>query len=98
MIQKIFSIYDHAAQAFNAPFYFIAEGEAMRAFKQEVFNPESLINNHPHDYELYMLGKFDNISGQFEVEKKSLGTAASYKVDQHNVEILFPEDKKEETA
>lgn len=95
MIQKIFSVYDHKAGAFNVPFYFIAEGEAMRAFKEECSNPEGLMYKYPHDFELYMLGKYDNITGEFHAEKKSLGTSASYKVDQHNLELLYPENKEE---
>lgn len=98
MIQKIFSVFDHKAGAFNVPFYFTAEGEAMRAFRAECSNKDSLISQYPHDFELYMLGRYNNVDGTFEQDKKSLGTAASYKVDQHNVENLFPEDKKEETA
>lgn len=92
---KAFSIYDVKAEAFNQPFFMLTEGEAIRGFQAELNNNDSMMRQYPHDYTLYMIGRFDNKDGKLTTELKDLGTAASHRVDQHNVEILFPENKEE---
>jgi hypothetical protein len=64
MIKLIVSIYDKAAGAYMRPLYVNAVGEAVRQFEDEVMNPESPLNRHPEDYDLYKLGEFDDAKGE----------------------------------
>ena len=57
---NLYSIFDKAVESFNAPFYMHTDKEAIRAFNAECMNPESKIAQHPVDFELHMLGTFDN--------------------------------------
>lgn len=60
---NVYSIYDSKAQAYNKPFYFHYDGEAIRAFADTVEDPKSVINRHPADYRLYRIGDFDDRGG-----------------------------------
>lgn len=87
---NVYAIYDAKTNAFAQPFYQLTEGEARRTMSTLCQDPEHLFYKHPHDFELFQLAEFDNIEGVFKPNKKSLGTAAGFRVDQHNVEVLFP--------
>lgn len=61
----IVSVFDSAAQAFNRPFFVPSTGLAIRSFKDEV-NRQAADNPmfaHPGDFELYLLGEFDDNTG-----------------------------------
>lgn len=94
MIKYVYSVYDEKAQMFMNVFTCKTDGEAMRLFSDECHNQESMFSKHPHDFELFKIGCFNDNDGSVVQDKKSLGTAASYKVDQHNVELLFPGKKE----
>jgi len=87
---KVFAIYDNKAEAFKTPFFMLTVAEAIRAFSNLATEKGHLFNQNPHDFQLFQLGKFDNITGTIDNEVRDMGTAASYKVDQHNVENLYP--------
>lgn len=65
MIMNVYSIFDDKAKAYAQPFFLLQHGQAIRAFGDEVGNPQSSINKHPSDYHLYLLGEYDDISGKF---------------------------------
>lgn len=69
--RKLFllAVRDSAMQAFAAPMCFPSMGLAQRTFRDEVNRKESQINLHPDDYELYMLGYFDEDSGILEPQR-----------------------------
>lgn len=62
-IQTIVAVRDRAVDAFSRPFFVPSVGAAVRSFRDEVNNPESPMNKHPEDYDLYELGAFDDESG-----------------------------------
>lgn len=62
MIHKIFSIYDKKAEAYMPPFMMQTKGQAMRSFVDLVKDPQSSVNKHPGDFELYEIGEFDDNS------------------------------------
>jgi hypothetical protein len=49
------------------PFYVVARGQAIRAFSDEVNRrpAETDLARHPEDFELYLLGEFDESGGRF---------------------------------
>lgn len=66
MKMSVFAVYDEKAQAYANPFYFNFKGEAVRAFQDIATDPKSIISKHISDFSLYMLGTFDDRSGQLE--------------------------------
>lgn len=66
MILKIFSIRDQKSEIFNSPFFKTAIGEAERDFQTAVNDPKTTLNKYPQDFDLYLLGEFNDNSGTFE--------------------------------
>lgn len=70
MKHQICAVFDVAANAFHKPFYAPAIAAAVRSFHDEV-NREAEDNQmykHPGDYELHLLGTFDEETGVVECE------------------------------
>ena len=63
----VFAVRDSAVGAYNRPFFLQSRGVAVRSFSDEVNNPESPMHKHPSDYELFVLGTWDEDSAHFEV-------------------------------
>lgn len=64
---KMFSIRDTKAQAYNRPFYAHTHGEAERMITSAVHDPQSgLLHQYPEDFDLFLVGTFDDQSGKIE--------------------------------
>lgn len=68
MKQLVFSVRDRASDSFGPPMFMIARGQAIRNFgdainQQDKDNP---LYQHPEDFDLYELGRFDTNTGFFE--------------------------------
>lgn len=61
---KICSIHDVKSEAWMQPMFFQANGAAVRAFSDACRDVKSPIGMHPEDYHLYLIGEFDEESGQ----------------------------------
>lgn len=77
MAQKLFivAVKDRAAEAFARPAFFQTEALALRSFVSEV-NTEAKDNplfTNPTDFELHVLGTFDDESGLLEAEQGVTG-------------------------
>lgn len=59
----IAAIKDKAIEAFGTPIFVKTKGMAIRMFLDEQKNPESQMNKHPDDYDLWMLGHYDDNTG-----------------------------------
>lgn len=70
MILKIVSVKDLAAQAFMQPTFVHHEGLAVREFTDCINKSDHHFSRHPDDYELYLLGTFDDSDGVFICPKK----------------------------
>lgn len=64
MKMVILAVRDSAMDAFMNPFAAPAVGLAARSFSDEVNKPDSPMNGHPEDYDLFELGEFDQQSGR----------------------------------
>lgn len=64
---KVCAIRDLAAEAFLRPFFVAAVGVAVRDFQATVANPDANnpMHHHAADFELYLLGDFDERLGTF---------------------------------
>lgn len=67
----IFSVFDRAAQAYGRPIFVQSTGIAIRSFTDEVNRvaSDNDMNKHPDDFDLYLLGVFDDVTGEMVVEK-----------------------------
>lgn len=74
------SVYDSKAEIFNQPQFFIAKGEAIRAFADVVNDPKAPMNKHPEDYTLFEIGYYDPETGRLEATATptSMGLATEY--------------------
>lgn len=64
-------IRDSAADAFNIPIFLRSTGVAIRTFTDEINRAadDNQLYKHPDDHDLYMLGFYDQETGEFELEK-----------------------------
>lgn len=59
------SVFDSALGAFMRPFATPSIGAAVRSFGDEIKRPDSEMGRHPTDYQLFTVGEFDDVTGQF---------------------------------
>ena len=52
------------AAAYLTPFFYHKEGQAVRAFKDIINQPDHLFSRNPEDYTLYQVGEWDEITGE----------------------------------
>lgn len=80
MISQIFSVYDKKAEAYCHPFYSGSSVIAERHFANAANDRESAICRNPGDYNLFLLGSFDDESGELVVyaNQQNLGSALKH--------------------
>lgn len=66
-VYRMCSVFDLVAQQYGRPFFAVSDGSAIRGFSDEVNNPESQLYRHPDDYQLFILGEFDDASAAISV-------------------------------
>lgn len=66
------TVKDRALDAFGRPFFVPSVGVAERSFMDELRNPESELAKHPEDYDLYLLGTYDDATGLFNCSHPTL--------------------------
>lgn len=69
MILKMYAVFDSATEMYGRPFFMVADGQAMRSFKDQVNAKDATneLSNHPDDFTLFALGDFDDNTGRFRV-------------------------------
>lgn len=60
---KIYSVYDKKALAYNQPFFYHQNGQAIRAFSDAVNDSQSPFFKHPADFCLFYIGEWDDQKG-----------------------------------
>lgn len=67
MLQYVVSVQDRASGVFNRPFFVPHRNVAIRDFTDEVNRSavDNQLNKHPDDFDLYLLGQFDDNTGTF---------------------------------
>lgn len=61
---KVLAVRDRAVEAFGTPIFCNAIGQGVRSFIDEVNRDGGPMNAHPEDYELYLVGEFDDQAGR----------------------------------
>lgn len=65
MTKNAYAIRDSKAEIFYPPFYQHTHGAAERDMKTLVNDKSSTIAKHPEDFDLWLLGSFDDNTGVF---------------------------------
>lgn len=65
MSQKllIFAVYDKKSLAYANPFYYHQKGQALRGFDDAVNDPQSPLQKHPEDFQLFQIGEWNDTTG-----------------------------------
>jgi len=63
---KIFAFHDIKLNEFGQPFFFQANGQAVRFLQDLVRDTKTSISQHPEDFRLFALGQYNAVSGTFE--------------------------------
>lgn len=79
MLSNIYALYDLKALNYSNPFYAVNDALALRMTIDAASSPDTLLNLHPADFQLFRIGEYDNESGciRSDLNLHSLG-----KVDQ----------------
>lgn len=67
MLYQIVAIRDKQLGVYSRPFFVASVGQALRSFQDEANrkDPQNDIHNHPADFDLWHIGRFDDNSGLF---------------------------------
>jgi long-subunit fatty acid transport protein len=77
---NVYSIYDSGIEAYAQPFLMQTDGQAIRAFQDNVNDEKSTIYNHADQFTLFKIAEYDDQTGKMEnIENKSLGVGLQYK-------------------
>lgn len=63
MKQKAFSVRDSKAEIYHLPFFSNTTADAERSFRATVNNPQTTIHQFPEDFDLWMIGEYDQSVG-----------------------------------
>ena len=62
---NIYALNDSKLGEFGQPFFFTANGQAVRFLQDLVRDPKTMVAQHPEDFRLYQIGSYDPVSGSF---------------------------------
>lgn len=89
MIVQIFAVRDSKAEIFGRPYFSVAVGAGVRAFADAVNDKTSEYSRHPDDYTLFLIGEFNDHSGELMPKKVqvNLGLASTFVVVSPQLEL-----------
>jgi len=79
-MKVVCAVFDHKAVAFGDPIVSITEGTVIREFSNICYKKDHPYNSYPHDFELFKLASYDEVTGKIVSlpAPLSLGSAASF--------------------
>ena len=88
MLLNLYSVYDEKSEIYLPPFHGRHHNDAIRSFTQTVNSPGTPIGDHPADFNLIWIGKWEDDTGEGEFfdEPATLG---------NGVDFLRPERQNE---
>lgn len=69
-----YAIYDKKALSFATPFFAVNDEVAMRSFEDLVRDRRSLVSQHPEDFALHFVGRFETETGKLLPRSEGEGT------------------------
>lgn len=90
MIHKIYGVFDIKAEAYLPPMFLPTDGLAERHFSDLISNTDSIVGKHPADFDLHILGTFDDQNGELHGAAKPhvLAQGLAY-ANKFQTEVLF---------
>lgn len=63
---KMYAVRDRASDQFANPMFLTSNGQAIRAFADEInrSGENNMLHQHPEDFDLYTLGEYDTDTGE----------------------------------
>lgn len=82
--KQLYAIYDKKTETWSNPFVHITRLEAIRSFTDAVNkqNEQSLIYAHPEDFDLWLIGEYNEVDGVIDPKKDHIGNGLDYKQEQ----------------
>lgn len=81
---KLLSIYDKQT-GFNPPMVHPSEGSAIRWFGEQCIDEKSPMNKHPNDFDLMVIGEFDEYKGVHNLcEPRKICAATQFVAEKSN--------------
>lgn len=77
-MKTLCALYDRATEAYAPIMTTHTRNEALRSFRHECQNKESPIAQHPTDYELHVVGQFNDQTGEIIPHKELLARAEDH--------------------
>lgn len=76
---KIYAVRDQKTDMYSQPFFLMSDGQAMRAFGDDVNRQaeDNPLFKHPEDYELFALGEWESETAEFSTHTPRSITAAA---------------------
>lgn len=65
MRMTVVCIFDRVAVVYGRPWCAVSRGAAIRTFGELVRDKNTEFSKHPADYDLFLLGEYDDATGQF---------------------------------
>lgn len=85
---KMFAIFDTKAGCYSTPFFMQNKGLAIRAMQDMAMDNRTVINKHPADFVLFLLGEFDDNTGVIEkLTIENLGNPLVKKNEENQEEL-----------
>lgn len=90
MKQKVFTVHDIKAEAYNTPFFANTKGLAIRSFSELVNDPKSSVYAYPADFSLFEIGEYDLLTGIISgySHPVSMGSAVEYKKEPESLPLF----------
>ena len=86
---RIYALFDAKTQCYMDPFVSPADGAAMRTVLRAALDPNHVFHHHGHDFSVFRLGVFDQVTGKIEAEAAptNLGTVGMV-LSAHQAEVI----------
>lgn len=68
------SIYDTKAEIFSQPQLYRSKPDFIRACQAAAKDPQTMLHKHPSDYEIMVMGKWDESTGIVSADGERLGS------------------------
>ncbi|WNK14353.1 MAG: nonstructural protein [Microvirus sp.] len=81
MTRIMMSLFDKKAGSYGQPFFVVSNGAAFRSIGDELRRggDDNVLAKHPSDFELYVVGSFDDVTAELKAEKSFLCNVESLK-------------------
>lgn len=77
-MKALVALYDRATESYAPVMTVNTRGEAIRSLRDAMRDPQAPIARHPSDYELYMVGEYNDQTGEITPKKELIARAEDH--------------------